>query len=35
MENIKEWLENEYVTKKRTCNDISKELSKDPKTIWS
>lgn len=34
MEN-KEWLVNEYVTKKRTCNDIAKELKKDPKTIWS
>lgn len=31
----KEWLINEYVTKKRTCNDIAKELNKDPKTIWS
>lgn len=35
MENIKEWLFIEYVTKKRTCNDIAKELFKDPKTIWS
>lgn len=35
MENIKEWLENEYLIKKRTCNDIAKELKKDPKTIWS
>jgi 5-methylcytosine-specific restriction endonuclease McrA len=35
MENIKDWLELEYITKKRTCNDISKELNKDPKTIWS
>lgn len=34
MEN-KEWLINEYITKKRTCNDIAKELNKDPKTIWS
>jgi len=32
---IKEWLVNEYITKKRTCNDIAKELKKDPKTIWS
>lgn len=31
----KEWLINEYITKKRTCNDIAKELNKDPKTIWS
>lgn len=31
----KEWLVNEYITKKRTCNDIAKELKKDPKTIWS
>lgn len=35
MENLKKWLFTEYVTKKRTCNDIAKELSKDPKTIWS
>jgi hypothetical protein len=35
MENIKEWLQNEYISKKRTCNDIAKELSKDPKTIWA
>lgn len=32
---IKEWLVNEYITKKRPCNDIAKELKKDPKTIWS
>lgn len=31
----KEWLVNEYITKKRTCNDIAKELKKYPKTIWS
>lgn len=31
----KDWLVNEYITKKRTCNDIAKELKKDPKTIWS
>ena len=31
----KEWLVNEYITKKRTCNDIAKELKKNPKTIWS
>jgi hypothetical protein len=35
MENIKKWLINEYIIKKRTCNDIAKELKKDPKTIWS
>lgn len=33
-EKTKEWLFTEYVIKKRTCNDIGKELGKDPKTIW-
>lgn len=35
MENIEEWLKDEYLIKKRTCNEIAKELNKDPKTIWS
>lgn len=31
----KDWLHNEYVVKKRTANDIAKEVKKDPKTVWS
>jgi len=31
----KDWLYNEYVTKKRTANEIAKEVNRDPKTIWS
>ena len=31
----KEYLIEEYLVKKRTCNDIAKEVKKDPKTIWS
>jgi len=29
------WLRAEYVDKKRTANDIAKEVCKDAKTIWS
>lgn len=31
----KQYLIDEYITKKRTCNDIAKDVNKDPKTIWS
>lgn len=31
----KDWLYIQYITKKRTANDISKEVKKDPKTVWS
>lgn len=31
----KEWLFSEYVTKKRTANDIAKTENKDAKTIWT
>jgi len=30
-----QYLINEYITKKRTCNDIAKDLKRDPKTVWS
>lgn len=29
------YLEIEYLQKKRTCNEIAKDVKKDPKTIWS
>lgn len=37
MENYKrkEWLQREYVDKKRTANDIAKHEGRDAKTIWS
>ena len=35
MEFTKEWLENEYVANKRTCNDIAKEVGRDAKTVWA
>lgn len=31
----REWLEREYVTKRRTCNEIAADLSRDPKTVWT
>jgi len=31
----KEYLENEYLIKKRTCNDIAKDVNRDAKTVWS
>lgn len=31
----KQYLIDEYITKKRTCNDIAKDVNKDPKTVWS
>lgn len=31
----KEWLENEYLNKKRGCGELSKECLVDPKTIYS
>src|SRR5690606_2414531 len=37
MENYKNknWLYKEYITKKRTANEIAKDENRDPKTIWS
>lgn len=29
------WLEAEYIGKKRTANDIAKEVGRDAKTVWS
>ena len=29
------WLIDEYIEKRRTCNDIAKDVGKDPKTVWS
>lgn len=31
----KDWLIQEYVINKKTCNDIAKEEKRDAKTIWS
>lgn len=31
----KDWLYNQYIVKKRTANEISKEVGRDPKTVWS
>lgn len=31
----KDWLYNEYITKKRTANDIAKDVKRDPKTVWT
>lgn len=31
----KEWLYNEYIVKKRTANEIAKDVERDPKTVWS
>lgn len=31
----KQYLIDEYITKKRTCNDIAVDVKKDPKTVWS
>lgn len=30
----KEWLENEYISKKRSANDIAREIGRDPKRVW-
>lgn len=30
----KEWLYEEYIVKKRTMNDIAKEIGRDPKRVW-
>lgn len=30
----KEWLEQEYVTKGRSANDIAREVGRDPKRVW-
>lgn len=37
MENYKnkDWLHSEYITKKRTANEIAKDENRDPKTIWT
>lgn len=31
----REWLEREYAIAGRNCSDISKELGRDPKTVWT
>ena len=31
----KEWMESEYLGKRRTANDIAKEVGRDAKTVWS
>jgi transposase-like protein len=30
----KEWLINEYFNKNKTCNDIAREINRDPKRVW-
>lgn len=30
----KEWLYEQYIIKKRTANDIAKEVNRDPKRVW-
>lgn len=30
----KEWLYEQYVVKKRNCNDIANEIGRDPKRVW-
>ena len=30
----KEWLYEEYIVKGRDCNDIAKEINRDPKRVW-
>lgn len=32
---IESWLRAEYIDKKRTANDISREVGRDAKTVWS
>lgn len=31
----KSWLYEQYIINKRDCNNIAKEVNRDPKTIWS
>lgn len=30
----KEWLSDQYFNQGKTCNDIAKEINKDPKSVW-